>query len=65
MGLRGVTEREMGAEPEDEHLSRLITSDVLRAGHGDAADVLDEPPLQIPTSLTEAAEREGLAVVSG
>ncbi|WP_419838208.1 hypothetical protein [Candidatus Poriferisodalis sp.] len=55
----------MGAEPEDEHLSRLITSDVLRAGHGDAADVLDEPPLQIPTSLTEAAEREGLAVVSG
>ena len=48
------------AEPEDEHLSRLITSGVLRAGHGDAADVLDEPPLVVPTSLAEAlaAERE-------
>ena len=50
----------MGAAPEDEHLSRLITSGVLRAGHGDAADILYEPPLQVPTSLTEAlaAERE-------
>ena len=48
------------AEPENEHLSRLITSGVLRAGHGDAADMLDEPPLQIQSSLTEAlaAERE-------
>jgi len=53
-------EREMGAEPEDEDLSRLITSGVLRAGHRDAADVLDEPPWQIPTSLADAlaAERE-------
>jgi len=53
-------EPEMGAAPEDEHLSRLITSGVLRTGHGDAADMLDEPPLQVPTSLTEAlaAERE-------
>ncbi|MCY4519126.1 MAG: hypothetical protein OXB99_17995 [Acidimicrobiaceae bacterium] len=50
----------MGAEPEDEDLSRLITSGVLRAGHRDAADVLDEPPWQIPTSLADAlaAERE-------
>ncbi len=48
------------AEPEDGHLSRLITSGVLRAGHRDAADVLDEPPLQVPAGLTEAlaAERE-------
>ncbi len=49
----------MGAAPEDEHLSRLITSGVLRAGHADAADVLDEPPLQVPTSLTEALAAEG------
>lgn len=48
------------AEPEDEHLSRLIKLGVLRAGQGDAAAVLDEPPLEIPTSLSEAlaAERE-------
>ena len=46
------------AEPEDEHLSRLIKSGVLRAGQGDAAAVLDEPPLQIPTSLTEALAEE-------
>ncbi|MDE0136576.1 MAG: type II toxin-antitoxin system prevent-host-death family antitoxin [Acidimicrobiaceae bacterium] len=48
------------SEPEDEHLSRLINSGVLRAGQGDAAAVLDEPPLQIPTSLAEAlaSERE-------
>lgn len=47
-------------EPEEEHLSRLITLGVLRAGQGDAAAVLDEPPLQIPTSLAEAlaSERE-------
>lgn len=46
--------------PENEHLSRLITSGVIRAGQGDAAAVLDEPPLQIPTSLAEAlaSERE-------
>ncbi|MDE0136723.1 MAG: type II toxin-antitoxin system prevent-host-death family antitoxin [Acidimicrobiaceae bacterium] len=48
------------SEPEDEHLSRLINSGVLRAGQGDAAAVLDEPPLEIPTSLVEvlAFERE-------
>ena len=46
------------AEPEDEHLSRLIKLGVLRAGQGDAAAVLDEPPLQIPTSLTEALAEE-------
>jgi len=46
--------------PEDEHLSRLIMSGVLRAGEGEAAAVLDEPALQIPTSLAEAlvSERE-------
>ena len=50
----------MGAAPENGHLSRLITSGVLRAGHEDVADVLDEPPLQVPTSLADAlaAERE-------
>lgn len=48
------------AHTEDAHLSRLITSGVLRAGQGDAAAVLDEPPLQIPISLSAvlAAERE-------
>ena len=46
------------AEPEDEHLSRLIKLGVLRAGQGDAAAVLDEPPLQIPTSLTDALAEE-------
>lgn len=46
------------AEPEDEHLSRLIKLGVLRAGQGDAAAVLDEPPLQIPTSLAEALAEE-------
>ena len=54
------------AEPEDERLSRLIKLGVLRAGQGDAAAVLDEPPLDIPTSLSEALadEREGLAAAS-
>ena len=54
------------AAPEDERLDRLIKLGVLRAGQGDAAAVLDEPPLDIPTSLSEALaeEREGLAVVS-
>ncbi len=46
------------AEPEDEHLGRLIKLGVLRAGQGDAAAVLDEPPLQIPTSLTDALAEE-------
>ncbi|WP_419554427.1 type II toxin-antitoxin system Phd/YefM family antitoxin [Candidatus Poriferisodalis sp.] len=46
------------AEPEDEQLDRLITLGVLRAGQGDAAAVLDEPPLQVPTSLTEALAEE-------
>lgn len=48
------------SEPGEEHLSRMITSGVLRAGQGDAAAVLDEPPLEIPTSLAEAlaSERE-------
>ena len=46
------------AEPEDEHLSRLIKLGVLRAGQGDAAAVLDEPALQIPTSLTDALAEE-------
>lgn len=50
-------------QTDDAHLSRLVTSGVLRAGQGDAADVLDEPPLQIPTSLSAAlaAEREDRA----
>ena len=54
------------AEPEDERLSRLIKLGVLRAGQGDAAAVLDEPPLDLPTSLSEALadEREGLTVAS-
>lgn len=48
------------SEPGEEHLSRMIQSGVLRAGQGGAAAVLDEPPLEIPTSLAEAlaSERE-------
>ncbi len=48
------------SEPEDEHLSRLIRSGVLRAGQGSSLAVLDEPPLTVPTSLFEAliSERE-------
>ena len=32
----------------------MIKLGVLRAGQGNAGAVLDESPLQIPTSLTEA-----------
>lgn len=46
------------ARTDDAHLSRLITAGVLRAGHGNAAAVLDEPPLEIPTSLTAALDTE-------
>ena len=48
------------AAPDDEHLSHLIASGVLRAGNGDAADVLDEPPLVVPAGLADAlaAERQ-------
>ena len=48
------------AQPDDAHLAQLIKSGVLRVGHGDAAAVLDEPPLQIPNGLTQAlaSERE-------
>ena len=47
-------------EPDDVHLAQLIKAGVLRVGHGDAAAVLDEPPLQIPNGLTQAlaSERE-------
>ena len=43
---------------DEELLSRLVASGVLRAGRGDPLAVLDEPPLQIPCSLVEALTEE-------
>ena len=39
---------------DDEVRERLIGTGVLRPGTGGAAAVLDEPPLEVPVSLSEA-----------
>ena len=37
---------------------RLIATGLLRPGNGDAAAILDEPPLEVPASLSDALSEE-------
>ena len=47
------------ASGDDEGVrERLIGAGVLRPGKGGAAAVLDEPPLELPISLSEALAEE-------
>ena len=39
---------------DEEARERLIGAGVLRPGKGNAAAILEEPPLELPTSLLEA-----------
>lgn len=38
----------------DQARARLITQGVVRSGRGGAAAILDEPPLTLPVSISEA-----------
>lgn len=42
--------------PGEEHRQRLIRAGVLRPGTGDAAALLDRPPLELPTDLRSSLE---------
>ena len=44
------------AECDDEHRERLISSGVVRPGLGDPLEILNEAPLELPTSISEALE---------
>ena len=37
---------------------RLIRMGILRPGNGSAAAILDEPPLELPTSISEALSED-------
>ncbi|MBA3982922.1 MAG: type II toxin-antitoxin system prevent-host-death family antitoxin [Acidimicrobiia bacterium] len=51
-GLQGV-----GTGSVDQRL-RLIRDGVLRAGDGDASEILDTPALRLPASLLEALDED-------
>ena len=42
----------------DEQRERLISSGLLRPGRGDPGAILDETPLELPTSISEALEED-------
>ncbi len=42
----------------EERRARLIRSGVLRQGHGGMLEILQEAPLELPTSIREALEQE-------
>lgn len=42
----------------DGDLDRLISMGLLRPGQGNAATILDEPPLVLPTSISEALNED-------
>ena len=42
----------------DSHRERLISAGVLRPGQGDSAAILEEPPLELPTSISEALDQD-------
>lgn len=46
------------AETGDEQRGRLISSGLLRPGRGDPNAILDEAPLELPTSISEALEED-------
>ncbi|MCY3890173.1 MAG: type II toxin-antitoxin system prevent-host-death family antitoxin [bacterium] len=46
------------AETGDEQRERLISSGLLRPGRGDPLAILDETPLELPTSISEALEED-------
>ncbi|MYA84244.1 MAG: type II toxin-antitoxin system prevent-host-death family antitoxin [Acidimicrobiaceae bacterium] len=46
------------AETGDEQRERLISSGLLRPGRGDPNAILDEAPLELPTSISEALEED-------
>lgn len=45
-------------EPDNEHRERLISSGLLRPGRGNPGAILDETPLELPTSISEALEED-------
>jgi prevent-host-death family protein len=47
-----------GREPEADQRRRLVANGILRAGDGRIAEVLDEPPLDLPVSLAAVLEQE-------
>lgn len=42
----------------DSHRARLISAGVLRPGEGDSAAILQELPLKLQTSLSEALDQD-------
>ena len=46
------------AEDDEGVRERLIAAGVLRAGRGGAGAILDEPPLALPASLSDALAEE-------
>jgi len=47
-----------GGEHEADQRTRLVADGILRAGDGRIAQVLDEPPLELPVSIAAALEEE-------
>lgn len=45
-------------ETGDEQRERLISSGLLRPGRGDPSAILDETPLELPSSISEALEED-------
>lgn len=46
------------APHDDERRERLVRAGVLRPGAGEAAKILGEPPLEVPTSVLAALAEE-------
>jgi prevent-host-death family protein len=53
--LTALRHLEGGGDPRRE---RLIRAGVLRAGRGGASTILDQPPLEISTSIVDALDEE-------
>ena len=46
------------ATPGNSHRERLISAGVLRPGRGDSAAILEELPLKLQTSISEALDQD-------
>lgn len=55
--LVGLPARPEG--PDEKKRKRLVRAGVLRPGKGNAASILDQRPLKLPTSVAEALDEEG------
>lgn len=46
------------AGQDDDQRQRLVAGGIVRAGDGRTSQVLDEPPVDLPTSLASALEED-------